>query len=340
MSGKAKKIIRFSILSGILIFFIYLAFKDVDFKLLFEELLKTKYIYAIIGMIVGTFGGSYIRTIRWRYLLNPLKQDIKIKVLFPPVMIGYMMNALIPRGGEVVRPVLLAQKEGISKASTFGTIVVERIFDMLSMFVVFGFCLFFFRQKISEAFSPYDIELISLLSSIIILLFVLVVTIMLIYLEKTEYYVEKLTKKFLPERFQEKIHKIFISLINGFLFIKYPKYYFQIFITSVLIWIFYAISTYITFYAFDIKLGFLDANLILVLMSFAMTLPLPGNSAGSYYLFVKTALVSIYGINAEVALGYAIVSHLLGFIGIIVSGFYYSIKENYKFNSGLKTEKI
>ena len=81
------------------------------------------------------------------------------------------MNALIPRGGEVARPVLTAQKEGISRASAFGTIVVERIFDMLSMFIVFGFCLFFFREKISEAFYPYNIEMISLLSSITILNF-------------------------------------------------------------------------------------------------------------------------------------------------------------------------
>ncbi len=330
-----KKILKFTILTAILLFFIYLAFKDIDFKLLLVELQKTNYIYAIIGTLIGTFLGSYIRALRWRYLLNPLKENVKMSSLFPFVMIGYMMNALIPRGGEVARPVLTAQKESISRASAFGTIVVERIFDMLSMFLVFGFCLFFFREKISEAFYPYNIEMISLWSSIIILLFVLVIVFMLLNLDKTEQIVESLTQKILPERFQSKIHKIFISLINGFLFIKYPRYYFKIFLTTALIWISYAVSTYLTFFAFDIKLGFLDANLILVLMSFAMTLPLPGNSAGSYYLFVKTALVSIYGINPETAIGYAIVSHLLGFLGIMVSGFYYSIKENYKFSTGM-----
>lgn len=313
----------------------YLAFKDIDFKLLLAELKKTNYFYAIGGTIIGTFVGSYFRALRWRYLLNPLKENIKMSSLFPFVMIGYMMNALIPRGGEVARPVLMAQKESISRASAFGTIVVERIFDMLSMFIVFGFCLFFFREKISEAFYPYNIEMISLWSSVVILTFVLTVVLMLVKLEKTEQIVENITRKFLPERFQSKIHKIFISLISGFLFIKYPKYYFKIFVTSAMIWISYALSTYLAFFAFDIKLGFLDANLILVLMSFAMTLPLPGNSAGSYYLFVKTALVSIYGINPETAIGYAIVSHLLGFLGIMVSGFYYSIKENYKFSTGI-----
>ncbi len=319
-------------------FFMYLAFKDIDLKLLLEELGKTNYVYAIIGMLVGTFLGSYIRAIRWRYLLNPLKENIKMSSLFPPIMIGYMMNAMIPRGGEVARPVITAQKEGISRASSFGTIVVERILDMLTMFIVFGFCLFFFREKISEAFYPYNIEMISLWSSLAILLFVFFIVIMLLNLEKTEKIVEKIIKKILPDKYQSKIHKIFISLISGFLFVKYPKYYLQIFLTSAFIWIFYAISTYLAFFAFDIKLGFLDANLILVLMSFAMTLPLPGNSAGSYYLFVKTALVSIYGINPETAIGYAIVSHLLGFIGIMVSGFYYSIKENYKFSTGLGEE--
>lgn len=330
-----KKILKFTFLTALLLFFMYLAFKDVDFERLLLELSRTNYIYAVIGMIVGTFLGSYVRAWRWKYLLDPLKPNIKVYSLFPSVMIGYMMNALIPRGGEVARPVLTAQKEGISKASTFGTIVVERIIDMLAMFIVFGFCLFFFREKISIAFYPYDIEMISLWSSLAIIAFVLVVVLMIFNLERTETVIESITKKILPDRFQAKIQKIFISLINGFLFVKHPKSYFSIFFTSALIWICYAVSTYLSFFAFGMDLTFLDANLILVIMSFAMTLPLPGNSAGSYYLFVKTALVSIYGINPETAIGYAIVCHLLGFLGIMVSGFYFSIKENYKFSTGL-----
>ena len=198
--------------------------------------------------------------------------------------------------------------------------------------------MFFFREKISTAFYPYDIEMISLWSSLAILAFVFVVVLMIFNLEKTENIIEAITKRILPAKFQPKIQKIFISLINGFLFVKHPKSYFYIFFTSALIWISYALSTYLSFFAFGIDLSFLDANLILVIMSFAMTLPLPGNSAGSYYLFVKTALVNIYGINPETAIGYAIVCHLLGFLGIMASGFYFSIKENYKFSTGLSED--
>ncbi|MCX6159745.1 MAG: lysylphosphatidylglycerol synthase transmembrane domain-containing protein [Ignavibacteriae bacterium] len=315
MSAKIKKISRFSILTALLVFFMYLAFRDINFMLLLEELKKTNYFLAFIAMLIGVVVGSWVRALRWKYLLDPLKKDIGMNNLFSAVMIGYLMNALIPRSGEVARPVLLAQKEGISKASTFGTIVVERIFDMLAMFAAFGFCLFFFREKISEAFAPYDIEAIALWTSLVMLAFLMFVVLMLFNLEKTEDIAGRITKKILPARLQEKVHKIFISLITGFSFAKHPKSYFKIFATTVMIWLLYA--------------------LILVMMSFAQTLPLPGNSAGTFYLFTKTALVTVYGINPEVAIGYAIVQHLLGFIGILVIGFYYSIKENYKFNTGL-----
>ncbi len=330
-----KKIFRFSILTILLVFFIYLAFRGIDFNGLLSELEKTKYIYALIGVVIGSVFGSYIRALRWKYLLNPLKENISTKNLFSAVMIGYMMNALIPRSGEVSRPVLLAKKENISRASAFGTIVVERIFDMLSMFIVFGLCILYYRQRISDTFGEYNIEMISLYFSAAILLFVLIVVIMLFNLEKTEIIVEKITSKILPEKYQEKIHKIFISLINGFLFIKYPKYYFKIFLLTVTLWVSYAFSSYITFFAFDIDLTFIDANLILVMMSFAQTLPLPGNSAGTFHLFIRMTLVNIFGINQETAIGYATISHLLGFIFLLIIGFYYSIKENFKFNTGL-----
>lgn len=313
----------------------YLAFRGIDLNGLLAELAKTKYIYSILGVFIGAIFGSYVRALRWKYLLNPLKENISMKNLFSTVMIGYMMNALIPRAGEVSRPVLLAKKENISKASAFGTIVVERIFDMLSMFIVFGLCILYYRQKITDTFGEFNIESISLWFSIGILAFAAIIVIMLFNLEKTEILIEKVTSKILPKKYQEKIHKIFISLINGFLFIKYPKYYFKIFLLSVALWVSYAFSTYVAFFAFDIHLTFIDANLILVLMSFAQTLPLPGNSAGTYHLFTRMALVNIFGVNVETALGYATVSHLLGFIALLAIGFYYSIKENFKFNSGL-----
>jgi glycosyltransferase 2 family protein len=314
----------------------YLSFRDVDLKNLLNEIAKTKYVYVILGSIVGAYIGSYIRAYRWQLLLNPLKEKINIHSLFSAVMIGYLMNIFIPRAGELSRPILIAQKENISKAAAIGTVVVERLMDMLTMFIVFGLCLFYYRDRISNAFGEYNIEAISLYSSLIILAFVGLAIIMLFNIEKTEKIIEKITKKFLPENIYSKIHKIIISLVNGFLFIKYPKLYLRIFISSALLWIAYVMSMFIMFYAYDDitskHLNFFDANLVLTMQSFAMTIPLPGNSAGTFHFFVKTALAGFFLVDTNTALSFATVDHLSGLVFLIVIGTYFYMKENININ--------
>lgn len=342
MNKKVKDILKFSILFALLIFFLYLAFKGIDFRELFIQLASTNYFLAIFSMLIGVVLGSIIRAERWRYFLYPEKKDLKLKDLFSAVMVGYFVNAIIPRGGEVSRPFVLAQKLKISKAFTFGTIIVERIFDMLSMFLVFGLCLFYYRDNMQKAFGSYDIERISLIVSAGIVAVVVVIAIMLLNFEKTEKFVEKYSMKFLPTKYHKKFEKIFLSLINSFLFIKYPKFYFRIIVLTALLWLDYAFSTYLTFKAFKDPamngLSFFDANLVLTMTAFGQTIPLPGNSAGAFHFFAKTTLVVILAVGSEPALAFATLNHLLSFIGVIVIGFYYSMKENYKFSMS-KTEE-
>lgn len=281
--------------------------------------------------------GGYFRAIRWRYFLNPLKKDIGMGILFSTQMIGYMMNSIIPRTGEVYRPVLLANREKISRAAAFGTILAERVFDMLTLLISFGICMIFFRQKLSAAFSEYNLETISFYVAVITLAFVILIVIIIFNLEKTEIIIEKITKKILPQRFHQKIQNIFISMINGFLFIKYPKYYFQIFVYSLLLWVAYICSIYMTLSAFNIDLNIFDANLVLTMTTFATLVPLPANSAGLYYLFGTATLVNIYGVHQETAFGFSIVNHLLGTLGLILVGLYFFLKENLDFK---KTKEL
>lgn len=336
MTSKVKQIIKFIILFGLLIFFLYLAFKGIDFGLLIAELGRTNYFIAVFAMLIGVVFGSVVRAWRWKYFLYPEKKNIRFQDLFSTVMIGYFTNAIIPRGGEVSRPFILAKKLGISKAFTIGTILVERIFDMLSMFLVFGLCLFFYRDKMKDAFGNLNIEAISLYTSLGILLFVLLVTIMLVKIEKTEKIIEKIAVRILPKKYSSGIKKILISLINSFSFIKYPRHYFIISFHTVLLWLVYALSTYVMFKAFNDdtinNLSYFDANLLLTLTAFAQTIPLPGNSAGSFHFFAKTTLVVVFAVTSEAAMAFATVTHLLNFIGVLVIGFYYSVKENYKFS--------
>lgn len=304
--------------------------RSIHFGDLVEELKKINYLLAIAGGLVGVVIGSYFRALRWRYFLNPIKPNIGMENLFSSIMIGYMMNSVIPRGGEISRPVILARNENISKAASFGTILVERIFDVLSVLVAFGICLFIYKGKLGVAFAEFNIEKIALISSIIVFAVVVFLILIIFNFEKSERIIEKITSKIFPVKIQAKIHKVFVSLINGFLFIKYPKQYFIIFVYTVIIWICYILSAYITFFACDINLTFMDANLVLTMITFAMFLPLPGNSAGAFHYICTGTLVNMFGIDREIAFGYATVNHLVGFLLQIIIGAYYFFKENYK----------
>lgn len=328
LNTKIKKTLKIIFLFGLTLFFLYLAFRGNNFDELFNVLKNANYLYAIAGAFVGIVIGGIFRALRWRYFLDPLKKNIGLDILFSSMMVGYMMNSIIPRSGEVYRPVLLANKEKISKASAFGTILVERIFDILTLLISFGVCLVYFKQKLSQNFGQYNLEAVSLYTAMVVLVFVSIIILILFNLEKSEIIIEKITKKILPERFHQKVQKLFVSLINGFLFIRNPKYFFQIFFLSVLLWVTYGFSTYLTLCAFNINLNALDVNLLLTMITFSLTIPLPANSAGIFHLFASATLVNIFGIDKEAAFGFATVNHLLGLLGVILIGSYYFIKEN------------
>lgn len=314
-----------------LVLFLYLSLRGVDFSNLAKELQDTNYFLAIGGGLVGVLLSNYFRALRWRYFLNPIKKDIAMKNLFPPIMIGYMFNSVIPRGGEITRPVILAKNENISKAAAFGTILVERIFDALSVLAAFGISLFIYKGKLASAFPEYNVEKIALISSLVVFLSIIFILGIIFNFEKSEIIIEKITSRIFPAKIQSKIHSVFVSLINGFLFIRYPKQYFGIFVYTILIWVCYILSAYITFFACGIdNLNFMDANLVLTMVTFAMFLPLPGNSAGAFHLICTATLVNIFAIGRDNAFGYATISHLTGFLLQIAIGAFYFFKENYK----------
>jgi uncharacterized protein (TIRG00374 family) len=93
---------------------------------------NANYLYVVPALVVY-FAGVWLRAARWHFLLRPVK-SIKTSTLFPIVVIGYMANDVLPaRLGEVVRAYVLGEQEGVPKTTALATILVERLFDGISM---------------------------------------------------------------------------------------------------------------------------------------------------------------------------------------------------------------
>ena len=114
-----------------LLFFGILVYR-IDLGDIADNLRVANYFY-IVPAIILYFISVWFRTLRWQLLLAPMK-NVPVRRLYPVVIVGYMANNLLPvRLGELVRSYYLGHREGVSKSAGLATILVERVFDGLTL---------------------------------------------------------------------------------------------------------------------------------------------------------------------------------------------------------------
>ena len=115
---------------------LYLAFRQMDFGSLMTVLRSVDWILILIAVVVMIFS-VWVRALRWRIILSPIK-DVKTHPLFVAAMIGYFGNSVLPlRLGEFLRAYALNRNErSVTFSTAFGTIVVERVVDMLGIMIL------------------------------------------------------------------------------------------------------------------------------------------------------------------------------------------------------------
>jgi hypothetical protein len=123
--------------------FVYLAFRKVDLKELRAAFLGVDYPLIVLGACVG-LSGFLVRAFGWKHLLAPVGRLSGWR-LFSPVAIGYMANNLLPaRLGEFARAYVVGKREHVSKSSALATIIIERIFDGLTLLLILAVVSLFF----------------------------------------------------------------------------------------------------------------------------------------------------------------------------------------------------
>ncbi len=310
----------------IVVLCVYFAIKDIDFKVLWEIIKNANYIWVFLSIPVIVLS-HWVRALRWRRILKPIKYVKSIYPLFASVMIGYALNAITPRGGEFVRPLSFSRREKVSYSSTFATIVVERVIDLITLALLFILVMLFFNNTITNLISfeldPNKLILYSILF--------LVLIIFAFYPPVIKFLLAKIVKPISLKLF-DRLTDLFNKFTVGLSIIKAPSEYFMLIIESITIWILYCLPMYFMFFSFNFhniaNLGFPDAILLLVVSGIATTFaPTPG-ALGVYHLAIQTAMVVIYKITPEDALAYATLTHAINYLIQLGLGGWYFLKEN------------
>jgi len=248
MNEPGKKLIRYLVSTILIIVSIWWATRDINFTQLWNILVNADYLWVILSIPVILLS-HWIRAMRWKTMLEPA---LKVKSastwnLFSAVMIGYAFNCVLPRGGEFIRPFVYARREKVSFTSTFATIIVERVIDVITLVVIFALVFFFLSEQIITAFTEIDVN--KVITIVALVLFVGVIS----FYPPVFRYIIKLLIKPISQRFYEKVSSLFEKFLKGFAIIKSPSRYLQLSIESIAIWICYTIPMFLMFYSFDFQ---------------------------------------------------------------------------------------
>lgn len=118
-----------------LLWHFYSAMDENTKEVFFKAIKEADYFWIIISLVLGFFS-HVVRAYRWKYTLEPMGHTPKFWHRYHALMIGYIVNLLIPRAGEATRAALLYRTDRISFSSSFGTIIAERVFDILMLGLV------------------------------------------------------------------------------------------------------------------------------------------------------------------------------------------------------------
>jgi len=324
-----NKIIKIGLVVGIIGFTVFQITKELNFSEFVNILLNIKWEYCLFALIPAILSHC-IRAVRWKIFLEPVHSSKSYLNLFSAVMVGYLVNNITPRGGELVRPFVYARREKISKTAVFATIVVERVIDVIFLLLMFAAVFLASRSLISSAF-PWLTT--TMLTYFVAAVFLIIITIFLIITTNIfDWFLDKIAKLIAPQKY-ERINELWKSFKSGFNSLRNPKQYLKIFIQSALIWILYAIPIYIMFFAFDfqntLNLGIIDAGLLVVVSGIGTTIaPTPG-AIGVYHWLIVTAMTHLYpSISTEEALAFATVNHGVNLLLQILLGFIFMLREN------------
>lgn len=270
------------------------------------------YFWVWVSLIIGIF--SHIsRAMRWNLLIEPLGSKPGLLNTFLAVMTGYLMNLVIPRMGEISRCGVLSKYEKISFPRLIGTVVTERVIDVLMLLFMTilaliaqsGYILSFIRQNPDMKEKATGLFSSPLLIGGLLLLLLIIIT---------------LRKKILNTRLYRQIGNILQHLKEGIISFRYVKKKGAMIFHSFFIWIMYYLMLYTAFFAFDFTQGLspLAGLTTFVMGSFGMLAPVQGG-LGTWHFMTKESL-ALYGVSNENGIIFAFVAHTTMNLLLIVLG--------------------
>ena len=291
------------------LFLLYIVFNNIDLNLFLERLDNLDYSWIYLSMFISIFE-HVVRGYRWNLLMQTKQTNLSTYITTHILIVSYFFALFIPRFNDFVRCYLISKTNDIKVSSSLGTVVSERIFDLISLLIIS--LLFFIIEfdLFTNFFSTYILTNISFdVYYLIIFFFVIIVIISFLYY---------LNKK--SDAFSSKFSEFKKGVLSVNKYYKNKKFL----LSTLILWIIYFLMGYVIFFSLEETSSLAISSGIAVLVAGSLGMVVPVNAGiGAYHFLVASILIS-YNINYETGLFFATILHTsqiicLALLGIVSS---------------------
>jgi len=264
-------------------------------------------------MAIVAMASHALRALRWKMLLDISQHPSTFLRAFYSLMIGYLVNMAIPRGGELSRCYNLYKMDKTPIEISLGSVVAERTIDFLCMILVFILTFIFEWRPITKLVVQFMAENNAGGALGIEWLFTALAVILIII--SLIYFLSK------SEKFKSSVKKFWVGFKTGLLSVFALKRKGVFIFHTVTIWLLYFLMTKLVLMAFP-ETALLSWAAVLVIFSvgiLAMAIPLPGG-AGSYHVLLPLALVGLYTIPESRAIAFTFIFHAWQSFILVLAG--------------------
>ena len=315
-SSPLKTILTIVISLVFAVLFMWLAFKGLEFNKIKGYFAEANYFWVLAAMVFGLLA-YWFRAIRWNLLLEPMGYQISNSNSLWTISFGYLMNLTIPRSGELARSTALYGVEKVPVDKSFGTIILERVVDLVCMLGFLALTLVFKYSAISAFYHQSGIK-INPIFVVSVFAFLIIGTFVFF----------RFKDKFTHLRFIGKVIEFVEGIFHGLTTIFKLKQKVKFIILSIAIWVSYYFAAYLVCFALPetSHFTFADGFFVIVVGTLGMMVPASGG-IGAFHFAMKIgigALFFSYGKTFEegaaIGLSYAFISHTMQLVIMAVMG--------------------
>ncbi len=293
--------------------FLALIFLRTDLRETGEALAGANYGLVAVAMVLFVLA-VWLQAFRWKLLLRHLA-DVPLLRLYPVIFVGHMGNSLLPlRGGELLRVLVIAQRERLSRVSALGTVAVERVLDGL-MLVLLLFVFVAFYEGSGRLWE------LAAVAGVIFGLATIALAAAAVWEERSQRLSEVVIDR-LPGRWRPILRRWVASFLLGARAVHTPAAFAGVVFYTVAFWGAIAVIYLLVGAAFGIHEGIGAFLLVTGAATMGLSLPASQGGLGPFEFFARESLILV-GVAAPVATAYAIALHLVLLIPTIAVGLFF-----------------